>query len=204
MPTHEPNMTATRNGGASADNNAIARRLAQAFDSPIKVFAHHDDDGPLSVDIFYGPDSPVSGVTSYGTLGLSDFPLKTPHGRADFGLELVGACASDVEFFPNMLATAAMRIIGGAEVFPGAIFEGAVRVYGVSSSMTSLCLVHPFLWKDDFLADELSSKKVAWLQAIPISDAERVFASERGFEALSQRFQDHQIDVYDIHRQSVV
>ncbi len=191
--------------GASDDDKAIARKLAAAFNSPIKVFAHHDNEQEdQTVYVFYAPDSPVRGVSSYGTIGVSNFPLFTLKGEASHGLEVVGACASEVEYFPNVLATIALKVMGGHPAFPGAIFQGVVDTYKLSSTLSSMMLVDPFLWDDSLASETLASKTVAWLQAIPISEEERQFAHVHGADALTDLFVEKQIDVYDIHRESVV
>ncbi len=51
---------------------------------------------------------------------------------------------------------------------------------------------------------ELDSKKVAWLLAIPISEAERSFAINNGSNKLEDLFEKHQIDIYDLDRSSIV
>lgn len=198
-------MSEENSQGVSDDDKAIARKLAAAFNRPIKVFSHRDDEqDDLEVNVFYAPDAPARGVASYGTIGLSNSPLFTQKGEAQHRLELVGACASEVEHFPNALATVAMKIMGGHPAFPGAIFHGVIDTYKLSPTMSSMMLVDPFLWDDPFAAETLSAKTVAWLQAIPISKEEAQFAQANGADALTDLFVEEQIDVYDIERSSVV
>jgi hypothetical protein len=198
-------VASTKKPAVSEDNKAIANHLAQVFSSPIKVHQHWDEPEKHSTHVFYAPDKPVRGVVSYGTIGLSDHQLHVPAGRADFGLELVAACDAAVSSFPDMLATAALCVGKDQwQCYSGAIFNDIVRMYGASKTMSNLCFVDPFLWDDPFLTWDLSQKKVAWLQAIPISDAERDFADEHGFDQLRELFLKHQIDVCDIGRASVV
>jgi hypothetical protein len=63
-------------------------------------------------------------------------------------------------------------------------------------------LISPFVW--DLETQSFSGKSVAWLQVLPISDAERDYALANGPEALEDLFQDRQIDVFDIDRPSAL
>jgi hypothetical protein len=47
-------------------------------------------------------------------------------------------------------------------------------------------------------------KTVAWLLAVPISDAEAQLRAERGSDALETRFEEAEIDIFNPNRHSVV
>jgi hypothetical protein len=123
-----------------------------------------------------------------------------------FGLELLGACDSEVGDFPNMLATAAACIINDKwQCYPDAIFENIIRMYQASQTMSDLFFVDPFLWDDDaFSSQKLSKRTVVWLQAIPISSSERAFADKHSPYELRELFEKSQIDVFNINRLSAV
>ena len=64
----------------------------------------------------------------------------------------------------------------------------------------------PFLW--DLESFDFDEEYVTWLQAIPITEAELQFIEKHGAEVGAQKlealFEEHQIDVYDFMRPSVV
>lgn len=149
--------------------------------------------------------SPYHGVTSYSTVGLSDVPLLVDGKEFPARVELVGACDSSTGAFANVLTTAAFFVINTGWVpRPGGVFPGILDMHNASPTMRNLLFVPPFLWNPNLETLKLSDRTVAWLQEVPISDAELRFAREQGSEALEDKFVEAQIDVFDIGRSSVI
>ncbi len=69
--------------------------------------------------------------------------------------------------------------------------------------MAHLLFVRPFLWDDRLKTIDVEARRVGWLQAVPISQAELETALARGVPALEAAFEHQQIDVFDIDRASV-
>lgn len=63
-------------------------------------------------------------------------------------------------------------------------------------------LFSPFLW--DIESQSFENVLVVWLQVVPISESERLYAVENGPEALDRLFDEYQIDVFNVYRKSVV
>lgn len=189
----------------SSENKIIAKTVATVFGGHPKVTCFWDENEKNHVDILTCEGQPQKGVTSYSTIGLSDAPLIK--GEEEFGvrLELVGACASSCQDFGNVLSTAAFCIVNSKWFCsPGVIFPDIVSMYDCSSTMQHLFFAPPFLWSDELKTLELDSKTVAWLLAVPISEAELRYAESEGTEKLEELFEQHQIDVYDINRPSAI
>jgi len=190
--------------GGSPDNKAVARAAAEAFGGQPRVTRYWDDDRRRWVDVLECCGSPGPGVTSYGTIGLSDYPLMRDGEELGVYTELVGACHSDVPEFANCLSTAAFCVMNsGWLVAPGVIFPDVVAMYGVSATMKHLLFVPPFLWERLKTLD-LGGKPVAWLLAVPISDGEMKLAETAGVAHLEELFEENQVDIFDIERLSVV
>jgi hypothetical protein len=152
------------------------------------------------------------GVTAFSTLGLSDHPLYKDGEEYPARLEIVGACISKYaaactkrrQGFDNAISTAAFCIIDSQWFCnPGAIFPDAVAMYKLSKTMRHLFFVPPFLWEDDLKTVDLGKKKVSFLLATPISEAEYVFAQQNGSDALEEEFECENIDIFDLNRKSV-
>jgi hypothetical protein len=189
----------------SEENRAIYRALSSAFGGgKPKVVQYWDNDRKSDIQILTSPDAPQERVSSYATLGLSDTPLLQGEKEYPARVELVGACESSFSEFANVMATAAF-CVKNSQWFaaPGIIFPGVVREYVRQSPMHHLMFVPPFLW-EALETLELKTKTVAFLLAVPISDAEMRFAEEHGSHKLEDLFEKEQIDIYDIRRQSVV
>lgn len=189
----------------SESNRTIAKVLASAFatERPA-VHAYWDDDHVSKMAIVECKDSPQPGVSSYATIGVSDCPLYKDKSEYPVRVELVGACASNCEHFANMLATAGFCIINTKWFCaPGVIYPGVVSMYNASATMKPAMFVPPFLWSDSLSALKLQDKTVAFLMMIPISEEEYQFAEAKGSGALESAFELKQIDVFDIHRESI-
>lgn len=193
-------------GRASESNRAIYRTMARAFgiERPV-VPRYYDADEKSHIDVATAVNRPQAGVTSYSTLGLSDYPLLQDGEEYPARLEIVGGCDSVVDWFGNVIATAAFNIINDRHFCaPGVVYPNLVARYDDELDMQHVLFVPPFVWGDQPATMELPDKTVAFLHALPISDAELRYADQNGSEALEDLFEQHQIDVFDIERVSVV
>lgn len=188
------------------ENRQIARLMASVFGGgKPSVVRFWDEKKASCVDVLSSSNSPVGGVTSVGSIGLSEHTIGLTIVEKPLRVEVVGACASTIDVFANVLATCAFHVINSAHpCSPGVVFADAVSMYVPNASMKHVLLVPPFLWHTSFGTMDLPGKKVTWLQMIPISDQERAFASENGTDALETLFEERQIDVFDLYRASVV
>jgi hypothetical protein len=119
-------------------------------------------------------------------------------------LEIAGACASADEFFANILASAAFCIMRTKRLyFPGSVMPNYVREYYSTTTVPNLYFTAPFIWEDSLKTLDCGTKKVSWLLAMPISDAEQDYLNEHGDDALEDLFEKHQIDIFDLTRTSV-
>lgn len=188
----------------SEENKKIAKKLFSVFGGQPNVNRYWDEAKKSFVDLVACVNHPCEGVTSYGTVGLSDHPLIQDGAEFPLRLELVGASASSYRNFSNILTTAAFYIINEKWLCcPGAILKNAVDMYDRSLSMKHLMFVPQFLW-DELQTTQYEGKTVTWLLAIPISENERLYAKDNGSDALESLFQEHQIDIYDLSRHSIL
>jgi len=188
----------------SEENKKIARKLASTLGGKPSVNRYWDEAEKSFVDLVACTNQPCEGVTSYGTIGLSDYPLIHDGSEFPVRLELVGASANSFLDFPNILTTAAFYIINDQWFCcPGAILQNAVDLYDKSLDMKHLMFVPPFLW-DELQTTQYESKSVTWLLVVPISENERQYAKDNGTDALEYLFEKHQIDIYDLSRRSIL
>jgi hypothetical protein len=190
---------------ASAENEKIAARIASAFGCTPNSEVYPNSTGDPEIRILFCPERPVKGVSAYGTLGLSDHPMIGPEGEFAVRLELVGVCANATPGFGRLLAEAAYCVIKTGGVFsPGVVISNYVRRLVNSSPMQHLYLTEPFLWEEQLAPLDCGSKKVAWLLAMPISDAEYIYRKQHGNEALELLFEQRKIDIFNVNRPSVL
>jgi antitoxin YqcF len=189
----------------SNDNKAISKVLIDAFRGTPKYTRYADEPKKSTIDILSCIDSPWEGITSHGTLGLSDYSIGKVVDNVPLRVEFVSACQSEVDFFPNILATCAFNIINSHfKCEPGSIYTDVVETYA-KSPMKHILFTNPFLWEDKLNTLYLQPRKiVAWLLLVPISDEELGYAEVKGTKALEDLFEKEQIDIFDLLRKSVI
>lgn len=187
------------------EKKVIAKMVAKAFGGQPKVIRYWDEKDENCIDILSCIDQPQKGITSYSTIGVSDYSNIIDSKNVDIRIELVGICSNTIEFFPNILSTAAFCIINSKwSGFPDAIFPNVIGMYDKSITMHHLLFTDPFIWDDTLETLKFGDKRVAWLLLVPISDAELRYAETEGVDKLQKLLADNQVDISDINRVSVV
>jgi hypothetical protein len=125
-------------------------------------------------------------------------------GNRPVPVELIGACASSVESFAEVVASCVVtRMVTGANFVYGTVIEDLRALRAISPTLRHVALVAPFLW-DSFggglAKDRAGGRDIYWLMALPIADEERDFLRGNGIDALESRFEEAEIDVLDINR----
>lgn len=189
----------------SPDNKQIARHVVKALGGKPQVIAYWDDAHEYSVDIAVCRNAPSRGLTSYSTVNLSDSPLIQKRREYPVRIELVGACDSKIEEFANVLCMAAFFVMKNKWFCrPGVVFETLVSTYKLSDTMEHLYFTAPSQWPELNKTLELATKKVTWLWAIPISEAESRYIAENGDDEFESLLEEADADVFDINRESIV
>jgi hypothetical protein len=192
-------------GPVTPENKQIARHVASVFGGTPRVDEYANDSDTLFVGILWSCDRPGAGVTSYSTIKLSDHPMVQDGEEFPVRIELVGVCDNSVTTFPNLLASAAFDIMHSEGVYrPGTVIPDLVRQSGVSSTLPHLYLNDPFLWEDKLHTIDVGTKRVTWLLAMPISEAEYAYLQEHGDRAFEHLLAEQQVDVFNPERPPAV
>ncbi|MEU5155289.1 suppressor of fused domain protein [Glycomyces sp. NPDC021274] len=195
-----------------ADRHDVDDRLAFAIAdavggrAPDGIVRHTDGAGTKHIDLVRFDNVPFRGGVTFGTLGLSSFPIggQPAEGEPDLRVELVGAAYEQFRTYDNVLATGAFSVMDGAPIMPGQIYEGAVEPYFPGFELKHVLFAEPYLWDDAFTLLELGDITVVWLQPVPITQRELDFAVAVGTDALIERFEEERIDAADMARESVI
>jgi antitoxin YqcF len=165
------------------------------------VFANHHDHSSLTIDIAECKSSPERGVTSFSTIGLSDYTYHTKKLKTPLGIELAGACRDRfAKKLHCMLGSCAYYVMrSGRILFPGDALEGYVEMYH-KSKMKHLYFTAPYLWEKTLSSFKLPDKRVLWLSAIPIADSELAYLQEHGDGKFEKALEKAGADVFDLNR----
>ena len=192
----------------SEEARQIARVLADTFrvgaaaKATPQMHRYGDETDRSTIDLLSCVNSPMKGITAYGTVRLSDHTLDND---SDLRAEIIGAFPTAVPAFANVITTCAFNVINdNAPLFPGAIHGEALGLYELSPTLRHILFVSPFLWEHRPETLTLPDRKVAWLMAVPITEAERAYTAIHGSRALEEIFEQKDIDIFDVERPSVV
>ena len=138
----------------------------------------------------------------YATIGLSECEIGLVSYGKSLRVELLGVCDAKEKFFANILATTALEIMQNRKCSYGDIIPYVISEYIPDSEMKHIYLTNPFLW-EGFETLEFTDRVVAWLLIVPISDKEKDYAIENGWEALEEKFEEHNVDIFVLKRKSI-
>ncbi|MFF7939802.1 suppressor of fused domain protein [Nocardia gamkensis] len=185
------------------DNKQIAQIVAAVFGGTPHVVQYLDRDEKSEIAVLSSDDRPAPGLISFCTLGLSDYPIPG-RVRPPLGVEIVAI--SDSSVFAAVLSTAAFCVINsGWLAEPGRVFPNVMGAHVPDTTVPHLMFVNPYLWEDsDFASRKLTRKTVAWVQAVPITDAEMEYVRAHDAAALEELLVNAEPDILDTRRPSVV
>lgn len=181
----------------------IAKKEVEIIGGNPKIFCYWDEDKIKHVDILSCVDRPYTGISSYGTIGLSDYDIGMVCNDKKLRIELLGACDKKYDYFVNMLCSTAFEIINRGSCDYGHVISNIPAEYFGVSEMQHIYLMNPFLW-DGFDSMDFEDKTIAWLFIVPISNEENNYLLHNGWQALEEKFAEESIDIFNLNRKSVV
>ncbi len=132
----------------SNDNKMIAKTALQTFGGKPNVSKYWDDKNDSHIDLLSTINKPYEGITSYSTIGLSDYSIGYAVDAKPLRTEIVGASASKFELFLNILSTCAFYVINTKfSIYHGKIFRDIIRMYYQDSEMEHVLFTAPFYGK---------------------------------------------------------
>jgi len=189
----------------SKENKRIAKYIANAFGGSPHVTEHGHDTENITVGVLWSKNTPEMGVTSYSTVRLSDYFMKYGEGEFNTRLEIAGCCYSGYENFSSIIASAAFCIMRTHNLcFPGFVMPNYVKEYEPDSPVPHLYFTSPFIWENELKTLDVGTKKVSWLLAIPISDAEYDFLERYGYESFENMLEEKEVDIFELYRTSSI
>lgn len=188
---------------ASEENKFLAAYLQSKLSPACTVVRFEDGKNKSSIDILTAANAQPNDVAAHVTVNFSDQPIDLMLGDAPLRVELLIAAYGRFKEAPNIVSTCAFnRINAGYAIAPDIVHPDAVSHYLPKSAMRHVMLVAPFSWELE--TQRLASKTVAWLQLLPLSDAELKFAENNGPDELQDLLEASRIDAFDLNRRSVL
>lgn len=193
-------------------NNSFLKQIedevASTFGAKLIKDTYSTEDGKLSVDILKAEDCPCEEVNSYSTLGTSLYPNVQDNGN-DIRVEFValGYCEDD-EMIQEILSTCAYLVMDGEVTMrPYFVVQNILDEFLEDSEMKHILFILPFGWQKDLAFSHIDDQVLSYLMTCPISDKEYEFLRkqgvEKGAQQLMAKFQQEDIDICDLSRESI-
>ncbi|NLW47283.1 MAG: suppressor of fused domain protein [Firmicutes bacterium] len=175
-----------------------------------------------ALDIMSFHNSPLEGLTTYITMGLSEYELRdNQNNRPPLRVELVsvlkdntdfdqltGNCNDKKSFYEDALIyISCYNIIKEDYLAPGDVW---IRFFSNKyqyqfSDLEHLFFMRPILLNDKLIEPiQIDDQQVEFILCVPITESELVFYQKNGAEALEELLLKEQIDVSDLFRKPVV
>lgn len=190
----------------SKENKLVAAAINETLKGKLSIGRYNDEDEKNIITIITSNNSPQKGVNSFGTVGLNDIEIGfEEEGGKEIRVELLGSAYKEFEMYPYILSNCVFKIINEQiPCYPGAIYKNMVSGVFPGKAMKHILFKSPFLWGGNPKEIDFRDIIITWLYAIPISDEELKFAEEVGFDNLDEKFEEAQIDIFDLNRESVI
>ena len=134
---------------------------------------------------------------------LANHPLYQDGAAFPGRCEILGL--STAPGFAAAVAACAFQVIDARWFLaPGIVFPGVLAGSGLSETLAHVLFVPPYPWESRLQTFATPDADVAFLLAIPISEAEYAFAQESGGDTLEDLFAERGVDLFDIARSSVL
>ena len=177
----------------------LYKKIGPMLGTDARVIKYMDEINVHTAYVLECPDPTDDTVQFYATIGLCEFPIDS------LLVELLYGAYTSAELAGNMVSTCAFFIIKDQwKVAHGTVFETLVEMYYPDSEMKHLYFTTPFLWEDKLEGFTVQDEAVHFFLAIPISDAELGFKNKNGTEAFEELLQNHDIDIFDVYRKSII
>jgi hypothetical protein len=156
------------------------------------------------VNLVTAINCPRTGVNSFSTIGLSVMPIGYLSGSVYLGSELVGMAEAGFDRYIDVLSACVDDILHlKARLFPGAVYKDAFKNVFPDITVKHLIFDTPRGWDKDLLTIDLGKRQAAWIMAIPVTDAELRLYSDSDSGELQERFDEQNINLSDLNRESV-
>ena len=178
---------------------SLYKQLSPVLGLTATVVKFADETSTNEIRILSCPDPIDENVSFYSTLGLSELAVYNND------TEILLSGYSSFDKLPNILSSVGFFVIKDKwKTIDGSVFETLVEMYYPGLEMKHLYFTSPYLWQDKLEDFSVDGKAINFLLAIPISNHELNIKNEHGAEALEDLFQENEIDIFDLNRNSVV
>ena len=172
-----------------------------------KAFSYQKQDAANKLDILYAKQSPGRNYLTASTLGLVNRTTgyQDSNTGKDIRAEIIMSSYGGHDMSGKILSTAGVGIFEtNIRYGYGTVLKDIMSIYYPNSDMKHLFLIlPPPVWGKSFGVTDAGDSVITFLYALPISQAECDYMSEKGIDALQDKFVENNIDMFDFERKSI-
>lgn len=186
------------------DAKVIMADLKLAFNGDISVESSKNDLGDISTYVAVCEDDVWLNTRTYATVGLSTVSTGYILDGLELAVELATVVNSNVLDYGNVLGSIVTNVKSfGKSCVDGSIHDDILSMYYPDVFTKHVYLTQSWLW-DELYVTDIGDRKVTWLTPIPITDAERDYIKEHGGKSFLNKLEQHNVEVQDIYRESII
>jgi len=183
----------------SSEHKSWASLLREKVPSDARVHTYWDEGEHHSIAVFSGR---IDQDYFASTIGLMDVEQRK-HGGESICTEILIERRGTDQWLGNLASSVAFFVIkDGWKIAPGVIFERMLEIYDPGATLPHLMFVPIFQWSD-MSRVSVGFRTIFPLLAVPISEGESRLVAKRGSQALEQRWEALDTDIFDWSRESV-
>ena len=185
------------------NNKTIAMYERDFIGGTPKVERFENDDADKSIDILSVNDGCLKNRSVYATIGLHKEDIGLSIDGIPLRAELIFAAKADHELNKNILASAAFECMERKQMKPGILIPNVIHSYIKDCDVKHFVCMTPVFWENcKVLKDE--DETVAWLQLVPVTDAELAYIESNGLSAFDELLAAKNADITAIRRKSII
>lgn len=182
-----------------SDLKNIAVYLKEIFDGTPEISRYYCSDESRYVDIISVTHE--SGLSDVGTIGGC---LRKNHTKPEIPVEIVGVVEHKyLELFSETISFIVLCMDTDKCCYlPGTVIFNAIPDNNYQMKHIYLC--YPFCWNNGIETLNIKEQNVAFLQALPISETERIFLFKHGIDAFENLLEETNAQYFDLNRKSII
>ena len=185
------------------DNKKVAKHALGFIGGKPGVSRYYNRDESKQIDIMTSDSGVIKGVPTCAPIGLNQTDIGLTANGKKLRVELMAVCELSADVLGNILASIAFEVMDHKTCSYGMVVPDIISSYVRKTDFKHVVLMSPVFWPK-YKTLEDGEYTVAWLMAVPVTDAEKAYIERNGADAFDRLLEEKNADVISMKRKSVV